>query len=122
MPVITFSILLILAVARSASAQWVPLLNGKDLDGWEMIGDGVWTVMRDGTLLGQRDPRKQSENQSWLYTKKEYKEFDLRLDWWLPLGGNSAVCRSGIPHGRTTPLVLIGMRNARLRTSDMRSS
>ncbi len=30
------------------------LFNGKNLDGWESIGDGVWTVMRDGTLLGLR--------------------------------------------------------------------
>ena len=36
-----------------AAADWKPL-NGKNLDGWEVIGDGQWTVMADGTLLGQR--------------------------------------------------------------------
>ena len=34
-----------------ALAADVPLFNGKNLDGWEIVGDGQWTVMRDGTLL-----------------------------------------------------------------------
>jgi hypothetical protein len=37
------------------SAQdWRPLFNGKNLDGWEVRGDGIWTQMKDGTLIGQR--------------------------------------------------------------------
>jgi len=80
----------LLASGRLAPAQWVNLLNGKDLSGWEVIGDGVWTVLRDGTLLGQRDLRK-AENQSWLYTKKDYEEFDLHVEFWTRLGGNSGV-------------------------------
>jgi hypothetical protein len=68
----------------------VKLLNGS-LNGWEIIGDGIWTVMRDGTLLGQRDP-KQAEHQSWLYTaRNDYGEFDLHLEWWIPASGNSGV-------------------------------
>lgn len=78
-----------------ASAGWVNLSNGKNLDGWEVVGDGVWTVMRDGTILGQRDLSKPAEkalvHQSWLYTKKEYHQFDLHLEWWTRLGGNSGV-------------------------------
>jgi hypothetical protein len=68
----------------------VKLLNGS-LNGWDTIGDGVWTVMRDGTLLGQRDPQK-AEHQAWLYTaKNDYGEFDLHLEWWTPASGNSGV-------------------------------
>src|SRR3977135_973494 len=68
----------------------VKLLNG-NLNGWEVVGDGIWTVMRDGTLLGQRDPKK-AEHQSWLYTaKNDYGEFDLHLEWWTPASGNSGV-------------------------------
>ncbi len=82
--------------AFAADAPWVPLFNGKNLDGWEVIGDGVWTVMRDGTVLGQRDVTKKYEpkpeiNQSWLYTKRDFGEFDLHLDWWTRYGGNSGV-------------------------------
>jgi len=71
--------------------KWVELFNGKTLDGWEVVGDGVWMVLRDGTLLGQCDPRKPCLHQSWLYTKKEFGEFDLRLEYWTRLGGNSGV-------------------------------
>jgi hypothetical protein len=48
-------------------------------------------VLRDGTLIGQRDLKK-AENQSWLYTKKnDYGEFELHLEWWTRIGGNSGV-------------------------------
>ena len=33
------------------------LFNHKNLDGWEVIGDGVWHVLSDGTLMGERDLR-----------------------------------------------------------------
>ena len=80
-----------------------PLFNGKNLDGWEVIGDGQWTVMADGTLLAQRtgDVRKLlapgatfttkaeyeawENTQSWLYTKREdFGEFDLHVEFWTP--------------------------------------
>jgi len=79
---------------RAADAK--PLFNGKNLDGWEIIGDGIWMVMRDGTVLGQRDLTKKYEpkpeiNQSWLYTKRDFGEFDLHVEWWTRYGGNSGV-------------------------------
>src|SRR3981081_4031559 len=99
-----------LLAGSMAAAEWKPLLNGKNLDGWEVIGDGQWTVMADGTLLGQRitDLRKQLapggplttpqefkrwvDNQSWLYTKRDdFGEFDLHLEYWIRTAGNSGV-------------------------------
>jgi hypothetical protein len=70
--------------------QGTKLING-NLNGWESIGDGLWSIMRDGTLLGQRDPKK-AEHQAWLYTtKQDYREFDLHIEWWTPMWGNSGV-------------------------------
>lgn len=74
-----------------AAPGWRPLFNGKNLDGWEVIGEGVWTVLRDGTLVGQCDPRRPCAHQSWLYTKEEFGEYDLYLEFWTRLGGNSGV-------------------------------
>jgi len=93
-----------------AGADFKPLLNGKNLDGWEVLGDGQWTVMADGTLLGQRiaDLRKilapgvqfttaqqyngWRDSQSWLYTKRrDFGEFDLHLEYWTKTAGNSGV-------------------------------
>ena len=51
----TLSICLAALLAGSlTAADDKPLFNGKNLDGWEVIGDGQWTVMADGTLVGQR--------------------------------------------------------------------
>src|SRR5579859_942220 len=87
-----------LAFAQLAPAQktpgsllWVNLLNGKNLDGWQVVGEGFWNVLSDGTLLGQRDIAKPTEHQCWLYTKKEFGAYDLHLEFWLRRGGNSGV-------------------------------
>src|SRR5688572_26899423 len=87
-----------------------PLFNGKNLDGWEVIGDGQWTVISGGVLVGQRtaDLRKQLvpggpfstppqfngwvNAQSWLYTtRNDFGEFDLHLEYWTKSHGNSGV-------------------------------
>ncbi len=105
--------LLLLAAAGAlalCAADPAPLFNGKNLDGWEVLGDGQWTVMADGTLLGQRiaDLRKQFvpggplttpqqfrgwvDTQSWLYTtRNDFAEFDLHLEYWTKTTGNSGV-------------------------------
>jgi hypothetical protein len=73
----------------AAAAEWTKLIHGQSLDGWEVIGDGLWSVMRDGTVLGQRAPKL--VKQSWLYTRKDYREFDLRFEYWVPERGNSGI-------------------------------
>lgn len=75
-------------------AQTVDLLAHRTLDQWEVVGNGLWAIMKDGTVVGQRDltvkaPR--DPQQSWLYTKAEFDEFDLDLDYWTRIGGNSGV-------------------------------
>jgi len=80
-----------LLLAQAAPAAWVNLLNGKNLDGWEVIGEGYWNVLSDGTVVGQRDLQKPTEHQCWLYTKKNYGEYDLHVEYWLRYRGNSGV-------------------------------
>jgi len=92
---------ILVALAGSlAAADSKPLFNGRNLDGWEVIGDGQWTVMADGVLLGQRTgdlrkPPSQPEfksSQSWLYTtRNDFGEFDLHLEYWTKTAGNSGV-------------------------------
>jgi hypothetical protein len=90
---------LLLVAASFARAESVPLFNGRDLDGWESVGDGVWSAMSDGTLLGQRPPGK-TQNQAWLYTKQQFGDFALDLEYWLPLDGNSGVSLRDPSRGR----------------------
>jgi hypothetical protein len=104
------SALLALLAGSLLAADEKPLFNGKNLDGWEIIGDGQWTVMADGTLLGQRtgdlrkllvpggpittahDFKSWVDTQSWLYTvRNDFGEFDLHLEYWTKSTGNSGV-------------------------------
>jgi hypothetical protein len=100
-----FWTILLCCAAVPASAQWRDLLPGGKLDNWEVRGDGTWTVLKDGVLLGQRPHptssfswpidqkqwRAWASPQAWLYTRAEFDEFDLRLDYFLPPGGNSGI-------------------------------
>jgi len=89
-----------LAAGPPRPGKWVNLFNGRNLEGWQRVGDGVWMVLRDGTLLGQCDPKKPCQHQAWLYTQREFGEFDLRLDYWTRLGGNSGVSIRDSSRGR----------------------
>ena len=63
-----------------------PLFNGKDLAGWKVTGGkpDAWGVA--GELLFVK-----GGGGGWLMTEKEYSDFELRLEFKLPPGGNSGV-------------------------------
>lgn len=96
-----------LAAAPASAQPWQDLFNGKNLDGWQVRGDCTWHVMADGTLLGQRRheqakafpqwPVDQKQfrswwsRQAWLYTEREFGEFDLHVEYLIPPRGNSGI-------------------------------
>ena len=76
--------------ASARSADFVPLLDVKSLDGWVVKGEpgqeppqGEWEV-KDGVLTAR-------PGHSWLSTAKMYGDFTLRLEWRVPENGNSGV-------------------------------
>src|SRR5437870_9970847 len=73
--------------AAQAKDSFVPLFNGKDLDGWEVRGSKTdqdkWSV--NGNLLIAKP------GGGWIGTKKMYGDFILKLDWKVFEGGNSGV-------------------------------
>jgi hypothetical protein len=83
-------VLCLLAAAWSADDKapegFRPLFNGKNLTGWQVYGGNkdVWRV-EDGLLVVQ------SPGGGWLMTRKEYADFDLRLEYKVSRGGNSGV-------------------------------
>lgn len=99
----------VLLALPAIAQQWQPLLNGKDLTGWQVRGDGIWSVLEGGVLLGQRRIDNVSEpfaqawpidkrqygtwlnRHAWLYTEREYGEFDLHVEYLLPPHMNSGV-------------------------------
>ena len=98
---------LFLAASVVGAADWKDLIT-PDLEAWESRGDGIWRVTDEGTLVGYRRPvidslfggsetitRQQFEDwfrvQSWLYTKQEYGEYDLHVEYWIRVPGNSGI-------------------------------
>lgn len=72
---------------QKAEAGFVSIFNGKDLSGWE--GDlNLWKV-RDQMIVGDSPGIKQNQ---FLATKREYEDFELRLEFKLHGGrGNSGI-------------------------------
>lgn len=85
-----FALLLALICSGSASAQnvakWQSLFNGKDLSGWNEIGNESWTVV-DGAIYGEGI----SKEYGYLATEKKYTDFHLSLRYKCEASGNSGV-------------------------------
>lgn len=72
------TLLSLTAVAQPASSDWVMLFNGKDLSGWkhDPLGKAEYTVV-DGTIHGKT---VEGSTNSFLYTEKQYGDFELEFE------------------------------------------
>jgi len=73
--------------ARAADdSKWVPLFDGKSLEGWEKVGnqESVWEV-KDGAIQGSGVPSML------VCTKGPYKNFKYRAEIKINDGGNSGL-------------------------------
>lgn len=69
-----------------AEEGFVPLFNGKNLDGWQGLnGDTSSYYVKDGLLICKGDGRKM------IFSAKQYANFILRLEVKLDPGGNNGV-------------------------------
>lgn len=68
------------------TGKWVALFNGKNLDGWQPYGNEKW-VANHGTIFGESTSGKYG----YLLTRKEYKNFDIRLKFNCTSEGNSGL-------------------------------
>lgn len=79
--------LVISSAFLSVSSKRISLFNGKNLDGWEIYGTEKWYV-QDGLLICESGPDKEY---GYLATKKQFKDFDLTVDFLQEANGNSGV-------------------------------
>ena len=63
------------------------LFNGKDLEGWKIYGTEKWFV-ENGELICESGPDKQY---GYFATQKEFKDFELSLQFKQESNGNSGV-------------------------------
>jgi hypothetical protein len=72
--------LILSALTATAEDKFTPLFNGKDLEGWH--GDPELWKVADGAIVGSSD-NKQLQHNSFLATKKIYKNFVLKAKFKL---------------------------------------
>ena len=86
-----FSAIATVQYTGTASGQdgWTALFDGKNLDQWD--GDGTASfVIEDGavTAKDKKDPKAVA---SYLITKKSYKDFAIRAEFWVSNDANSGI-------------------------------
>jgi hypothetical protein len=81
------SIMLLICCQGAILAQSESIFNGKDLTGWTIYGTELWYV-EDGLLVCESGPDKEY---GYLGTDKEYKDFELTLEFKQGADGNSGV-------------------------------
>ncbi len=87
------------ARADEDEAGFVPIFDGKTLDGWKVVGGGAKYRVEGGEIVGTVDPA--SKSNTFLRTDRTYGDFILKLDLKLDVPGNSGIqFRS---HQRTEP-------------------
>jgi hypothetical protein len=84
----TLSALLLLGmplIAGDPPKGFESLFNGKDLTGWKATGNmKVWGA-ENGAIYCDKG------GGGWLMTEKQYADFELRVEYKMPKGGNSGV-------------------------------
>jgi hypothetical protein len=84
----------VLTSLQPANAQWAddwgytPIFNGRDFTGWEMQWPGIWEVEK-GVMVGKQDPETGAD--SWMFTKQEWDDFALILEFKMTDNCNSGV-------------------------------
>ena len=81
------TIALLLSCQGLIVAQSESIFNGNDLSGWTIYGTELWYV-EDGLLVCESGPDKEY---GYLGTDKEYKDFELTLEFKQGADGNSGV-------------------------------
>lgn len=84
---ITFLLAFIFVTQYSYGQKTASLFNGKDLTGWTIHGTEKWYV-QNGELICESGPDKQY---GYLSTNKNYKNFELTLEFKQEANGNSGV-------------------------------
>jgi hypothetical protein len=77
------------ALSAAQAGDDADFFNGKDFDGWEGLLDQFWSVKR-GEITGSTAPKGNTFN-TFLCSKKKYKDFELQFEVKMTKNGNSGV-------------------------------
>lgn len=88
---IHLAVLALLVLASTLAAEdkddgFVPLFNGKNLEGWVVKGKAEGWQVKNGIIRSEGD-----KGGEWLRSAKEYGDYILKVDWKVSKDGNSGV-------------------------------
>jgi Domain of Unknown Function (DUF1080) len=87
--ILVFSLFQMASVfAQKDNLPWVSLFNGRNLDGWEVIGDKGFATVQDGMIVTHRI--KNTKQHTFVNTIKKYSDFILEVDFKMDLPGFSS--------------------------------
>ena len=75
------------ACAYGLRSGWQTLFDGSNLDHWTRVGGANWRVT-NGVVEADKST---SKGASFLVSKESYKDFDLRVEFWVSDDANSGV-------------------------------
>ena len=89
---VSLTVLLTMPLAGSSAEKdgFTTLFNGKDLDGWLTGSDNAW-VVEDGVISLKRDFDGREHNLDYLWTRQQYGDFILEVDFKVPERANSGI-------------------------------
>ena len=78
--------------------EWIQMFNGKSTEGWRGYNSNLippgW-IAKDGMLMFDRKEFELEQDyvggRDLLYSKQQFSEFELYLEWKIPAGGNSGI-------------------------------
>lgn len=78
------------ASAGPSGDGFVPLFNGRDLEGWQAAPGHAW-IVEDGVIALRGKTDGQEHNGEYLWTKQAYGDFILDLEFKIPERANSGI-------------------------------
>ena len=84
---ILLGIIISIAQLDGKEPEFHPVFNGKDLEGWEGVGGSTKNWKVENEILSCTG----EAGSSWIATKEKYNDFELRLEFNIPKGGNSGI-------------------------------
>jgi hypothetical protein len=73
--------------ASQTGEGWTVLFDGKNLGGWDMVGESNWRV-EDGAIVADK---RTSKDPAHLVSKAKYKDFQVYVEFWSSDDANSGI-------------------------------
>jgi len=78
------------SASGDSADEWITLFDGSNLDQWTMGADRSW-VIEEGVITLKREFDGREHNLDYLWTKQQYGDFVLEIEFKVPERANSGV-------------------------------